>query len=1576
MAITAKGAAKYAVKSALGSPDFDEHKHKRDADGKFAKKAGTPNGPTLTVKGNSAKLETPKGAPNLDGAPPWVQANKSKQPPKSFKFYKPGYTPKAKSSITGVNAASDGKALWEMKKAGWFDSDYEFWLAAGKLAAAHKKNHPNGAASQHSIVNMAFHFEMEETGGLNIGAPQAVSAPKKNVHGKTSSGAKLVSKFMAPGQLAPTGKKMPGVNGAMVYKDKDNNNWLVKFPGGSKGTSKAYSNNKFLVNLDVATSRIQNKAGLPVPSIHAKEVDGKIASVHKMFKRANDAFPDNNVVLGMLDDADVVELQKNMVLDWLLSNHDPHSGNFLKTDKGIIGIDKGQSFKYFGKDKLTPNFGSDINPPLHPNKPVYSTIMKQHKEMEEMSPGTGMLKDFNSGEVGTTIQRIMAIDDDEYRDLLRPYATHARKVGLLNYPGKSYSDSDTDAVDKFLDAAVARKNNLDKDFGDLWKQITPSANKPDDDDEKIKPVPGDLTWDDEPGGPPSGALMSSAGLKSGDIINVSNDFGDVMKVKVNSVDPDYGGVQGETLDGDAWSVHPNLFKEGLVTLDKPAGSGKKYAGGPSQIVPGKPDEDLSGQTVKHPMDVMPGDKVTYTTKTGKESNVTVKSVSAQQITIATESGGTITISKAVLDEGAVKFGHVDNTEMPEVEGKGTRQINPSGDNKFEPVENIDHMTDSQKADAIKRLIPQPGDKGKWKSDEYSEPLDFKVAFAYSPSDLVVEIGDDEEPVGIMWDKDQKKWFTNPDSVDDIHSSETYDFPPPKLSHAAFASAYSKEPDTGDKVTVYDQIGGSTEKYVITNVIGPEEIMVMPPNGEPGEDGDEITLQWDGKTWSNPMDADGEQVFQLPSPWVTDKTKLKQQQLLKAAAQSAQDVQLPKTNKSKSVGSQHKPTQSKLMPGDPIESPSQLKVGDQIQMSYDANGYYSLNPGDEEYDTLDKVTIVGEVLGHKDGGVEVSATDQFGVEDIQVMYAGDFIYDADGGDEPSITFLGSVAPEPSAPPEAKTTAPQQSSAASKSDAAVGDSQPPAGYAVTFDTTLKAWKILKPGAEPAKNKSGDIKTWATEEEAMNSSTMAKYKTVAAQQVQSQMSYGQHEASKAKTFKLSQVEAGGVTQDEVDKFNSLKDKIAEGVHTSDDFAQWKSLQTKLTSAVQAAGASQEVKDTSGFAFGHNVNLVGANIPKSDAKVKLSDKPDKNMGFKEVPLFKLKGTAPPALEKSAKGPNAMDLGKQLWDMKRNGAIDSDKKMWAEAKKLAAHDKKAALAKNPNAVVGVDYSSANQLRNVAMRLEYDKTGDVVWETAQQKVNVAETSSVATQKQSYTLHKHVPLISNSQQSSAVSQSPYNLKSSIWSDVTKPAGSYENPHAFVTHSEASKTYAYKYTDHSAAWLPGAKPSWFAFTGPHSGAINTFFRQDGHFNGMNAESVKKQANGMIDAFNSPNLKPLEDWTVVTRGTSGGWELGIPISGSVPFDQLKAQEGKVFRNKCPASTSLATNPAFSSQPIHISYKLPPGFKGLFAMGKSAHPSENEMILPPGVAYKVLEVKKGHGNKTEVLVEVVDVKIPEKFK
>jgi len=243
-----------------------------------------------------------------------------------------------------------------------------------------------------------------------------------------------------PGPLTPTGEVMDGVSKPRVYQDPEGARWLGKrAPNPGLG---------FLPMIDKATSALQSRAGLPAAETHLMDFDGSPGSAQRMFD-ADPAFPDHRVDISTMAPKDVLELQKHMAFDWAISNHDAHSGNFLrdKATGGLLGIDKGQAYKYFGNDALTHDFGRDVNPPLHPNTPVYSTLWKQ------FGAGQGQLHDPRTGDLGSFIQGLQSIPDDEWAEHLRPYAEQSKPD-----------------PQGFLDAAVARKNNLSTDFGSLYDQ--------------------------------------------------------------------------------------------------------------------------------------------------------------------------------------------------------------------------------------------------------------------------------------------------------------------------------------------------------------------------------------------------------------------------------------------------------------------------------------------------------------------------------------------------------------------------------------------------------------------------------------------------------------------------------------------------------------------------------------------------------------------------------------------------------------------------------------------------------------------------------------------------------------------------------------------------------------------------------------------------------------------------------------------------------------------------------------------------------------------------------------------------
>lgn len=592
---------------------FEEAKHKRDNEGKFARTN------SLVHKIAAAK----------------AQGVKHVEPGKHH-----GYKPKDHAS---TESRSLGIQIYARKQKGEFKDDHQIFVAAGKMAAQHKKAHPNSKVTANQVVASYKRAEYDHTGEVHLLGEvlgkldmSKVSKPpsKPNVD-KTSTGIQFVSndKFSAPGALKPTGLTLGGVTGAKVYKDDKGTEWVVKAP---KTGSNAYSNSNFLVDLEIAASRIQNKAGLTVPAMHAETVDGKMSAVSKMYKGAADAFGPNGVISDVdIDNMDInalEDIQKQQVLDWLLSNHDSHSGNFLATDEGIVGIDKGQSFKYFGNDKLDWNYVGTT--PLSPNVPVYQTLWKQY-----VAGSSNSMHDPTMGSLHGTIQRLQAIPDADYRKLLRPYAEKAAKDGKLSAPGISSGEGSSTKVEKFLDAAVARKNNLQKDFNALYAKAykeranvflakAEKAQKADHASKATQPSVGNPLKQE-------GKNVAFDDVAVGDII-VDKHHG--IAWKVNEIHTSGGQLTIQNVEQgnikSAWSYQ--------IDGDQDYVWGKQDAG---------VDPDLSGQPADW-YDIVPGDHLI--SKAG--AHVTVTSIGATTTQGYTPEGNVLVLNKIDFEAGKILHG--------------------------------------------------------------------------------------------------------------------------------------------------------------------------------------------------------------------------------------------------------------------------------------------------------------------------------------------------------------------------------------------------------------------------------------------------------------------------------------------------------------------------------------------------------------------------------------------------------------------------------------------------------------------------------------------------------------------------------------------------------------------------------------------------------------------------------------------------------------------------------------------------------------------------------------------------------
>lgn len=247
--------------------------------------------------------------------------------------------------------------------------------------------------------------------------------------------------------------------------------------------------------------------------------------------------------------------------------------------------------------------------------------------------------------------------------------------------------------------------------------------------------------------------------------------------------------------------------------------------------------------------------------------------------------------------------------------------------------------------------------------------------------------------------------------------------------------------------------------------------------------------------------------------------------------------------------------------------------------------------------------------------------------------------------------------------------------------------------------------------------------------------------------------------------------------------------------------------------------------------------------------------------------------------------------------------------------------------------------------------------------------------------------------------------------TSPAGTSANPHMFSELNENNVLRRYgsqlteqdpavwSETDEGHAQVRAIKD----YTSGNTEAIAYYLRngkQQPSTPDWTPPKVLDEDIAMLDsAFESKYVTPVQDWTVVSRGsTLADFGLDILQEGAegvgpedfaehkyhgrlkkLGMDEVKALVGKTFTNKGYTSTSLADRPAMTSQ-ARILFRLPPGTRGLYVAGERQHESkltdwdeELEVILPRNLKYRVISAGPETGDKSRftndylVVVEVV---------
>lgn len=135
----------------------------------------------------------------------------------------------------------------------------------------------------------------------------------------------------------------------------------------------------FMAYAEAAGGHIARLVNPDAPRMWVQELNDRVGSMQEMVpNKGMLAVSDINE----MSKEDIYALQREHVVDWLISNHDAHVKQFLRGPNGeIIGIDKGQSFKHFGRDHLSKDYHPN-NPGGNFNVPIYNYLWQAFSKGE------------------------------------------------------------------------------------------------------------------------------------------------------------------------------------------------------------------------------------------------------------------------------------------------------------------------------------------------------------------------------------------------------------------------------------------------------------------------------------------------------------------------------------------------------------------------------------------------------------------------------------------------------------------------------------------------------------------------------------------------------------------------------------------------------------------------------------------------------------------------------------------------------------------------------------------------------------------------------------------------------------------------------------------------------------------------------------------------------------------------------------------------------------------------------------------------------------------------------------------
>lgn len=264
--------------------------------------------------------------------------------------------------------------------------------------------------------------------------------------------AAVASWDFGPGKEAALG----GMHAKTLHQAPDGSTWMFKPDKHEKGAR---------AHAEAAASQIFHAAGVASVPLYVTEINGKKGSIQPLIKGATHLSGGPS----SWSQAEVDAIVRYHVAAWAVGDHDGKSDNILRTPSGgIVPIDQGQAFKFYGTDNLSVDY--------HPNssfgaeRPVFQQAYTAH-----LAGKLGKGVKINPAVAHPVISKFESIPDTQWRAML--YSTahegakhgvawvpHMRKRAAAKHKIPETKVSPGRVAEAFLDHACERKKGLRQAF--------------------------------------------------------------------------------------------------------------------------------------------------------------------------------------------------------------------------------------------------------------------------------------------------------------------------------------------------------------------------------------------------------------------------------------------------------------------------------------------------------------------------------------------------------------------------------------------------------------------------------------------------------------------------------------------------------------------------------------------------------------------------------------------------------------------------------------------------------------------------------------------------------------------------------------------------------------------------------------------------------------------------------------------------------------------------------------------------------------------------------------------------------